>query len=475
MGRIKNPRLFSQEFEVDPKRISALGLLDPILNGDTRLFIDPILIRSSKNPTIVSRGLKDFADHFGSIIRLLTNSAARDDLAWRNAARIFRLDELPSLCLGFGGDTTRGRSVDHATQGRLLQTAKEIVDLGIRDPELFSLIGLLESGVGPDTIGDMTAHAMLPALIEITVHAAKELGVKVKDAYLDGNEARLPFNRFSEKPLLLVPYDILRDLPVASDWSDISRAAQENQNIRNRVNKLIGGIWELKLKEQKDQIRASALSSGDAFKTFLDAAHLLSEDSYDFNSDLEGHRVFRDALETIAKRFPLKIGQPDAKNHAELKKIVDQIVDHFKDLIEKNGINYLLWDKNRPRKEKAAQRLFFAVADVYCRANNIDISPESDSGGGPVDFKFSSGYSGRLLVEIKLSTGKVVHGYKSQLKVYEEAEKSFESIFLILDVGDMGTKLKSILQEKNARAAQSERTPEIMVVDAKQKPSASRR
>ena len=123
-----------------------------------------------------------------------------------------RLDELPSLCLGFGGHTTRGRSVDRDTQGRILQTAKEIVDLGVKDPELFSLIGLLESGVGPDTIGDMTAHAILPSLIEITADAAKQLKVKVKEAHIDGYEVRLPHNKFSEKPLLLVPLDILRDL-----------------------------------------------------------------------------------------------------------------------------------------------------------------------------------------------------------------------------------------------------------------------
>ncbi len=475
MGRIKDPRLFSQQFGIDPSKISSLGLLDPILNGDTRLFIDPVLLRSSRNSIIATEGLKNFADHYGSIIRLLSNSGSHNDLAWRNAARLFRLNELPALCLGFGGDTTRGRSVDNATQARILQTAKEIVDLGIRDPELFSLLGLLESGVGPDTIGDMTAHAILPALIKITIHAAGELDVRVKDAHIDGYEAKLPHNVLSDKPLLLVPLDILRDLPVASDWSDISRAAHENRVIRDRVNALIGDIWRLKLKEQKDQIRTSALSSADAFRAILDAAYQLSDDSYDFKSDPEGHRIFREALETIASRFPLKIVQPTSKNGSELRKVVVQLVDHFKMLIESNGINYLLWDSGKPRKERAAQRLFFAIADAYCKANNIEISPEADSGGGPVDFKFSSGYSDRFLVEIKLSTGKVVHGYSTQLKVYEEAEKTVNSIFLIVDVGGLDRKLESVLKLRNESLSSSGIAPDIVIVDAKQKPSASKR
>jgi hypothetical protein len=56
MGRIKNPKLFSQDFAIDPKKVEGLGLLDPILNGDTKLFIDPVLLKSSKHPIIASRG-----------------------------------------------------------------------------------------------------------------------------------------------------------------------------------------------------------------------------------------------------------------------------------------------------------------------------------------------------------------------------------------------------------------------------------
>lgn len=71
----------------------------------------------------------------------------------------------------------------------------------------------------------------------------------------------------------------------------------------------------------------------------------------------------------------------------------------------------LVWNGTVPRHERASQLLFFAVANVMCAINNVDISPEINSGGGPVDFKFSTGYRGRVLVELKLSTGSVVHGY----------------------------------------------------------------
>jgi len=222
-------------------------------------------------------------------------------------------------------------------------------------------------------------------------------------------------------------------------------------------------------------MRAAALANKEAFKILLDAVFLLQEDAYDFTADPDGHKIFREALTTFAKNFPLQLITPKNKNGKELREIVDRIVDHFKTLIESNGINYLLWQNGTPRKEKAAQRLFFAIADVYCKANNVDISPETDSGGGPVDFKFSSGYSGRVLVEIKLSRGKVVHGYRVQLDVYAKAARTFESIFLVIDVGDIGTKLDNILREKNRRSSKGQRCPDIVTVDATQKPSASKR
>lgn len=155
MGKIKNPKLFSKEFGVDPKELKKRNLLDPILNGDTRLFIDPILLSSSKNPIIKNAGLTQFAEHFGNVIRLLKVSKVKDDLPWRSAEKILTLNELPELCLGYGGNSTRGRRLAKATRQKVLSTAKEIIDLGVEDPELFSLIGLLEEGVGPDTIGDI--------------------------------------------------------------------------------------------------------------------------------------------------------------------------------------------------------------------------------------------------------------------------------------------------------------------------------
>jgi hypothetical protein len=43
MAILKNPALFSGVYNLDPAIFEQAGLLDPILNVDTKLFVDPLL------------------------------------------------------------------------------------------------------------------------------------------------------------------------------------------------------------------------------------------------------------------------------------------------------------------------------------------------------------------------------------------------------------------------------------------------
>ncbi|MEF1215154.1 hypothetical protein REH77_24640, partial [Vibrio alginolyticus] len=144
---------------------------------------------------------------------------------------------------------------------------------------------------------------------------------------------------------------------------------------------------------------------------------------------------------------------------------------------EDKGIWKELWDSNdEPRKEKAAQRLFFVVADSYCESNNLDLSPEADNGNGPVDFKVSQGADAKVLVEIKLSTnGQAVHGYEKQLEIYKTADNTDVGIFLLIDVGSMGNKHARIQTARDHMIEANLPASEIFVVDGKPKASASKR
>jgi hypothetical protein len=87
------------------------------------------------------------------------------------------------------------------------------------------------------------------------------------------------------------------------------------------------------------------------------------------------------------------------------KEIVELIIENFKNQIESNGLFKLLYEskhKKKLRHERTAQQLFFSVAQIFCLANDLDVSPETNSGLGSVDFKFSKGATSKINVEIKI-------------------------------------------------------------------------
>jgi hypothetical protein len=54
MARVQNPILFSAYFDVKPEALATAGLIDPFLDVDVPLFIDPVLLEKSSNATIAT-------------------------------------------------------------------------------------------------------------------------------------------------------------------------------------------------------------------------------------------------------------------------------------------------------------------------------------------------------------------------------------------------------------------------------------
>ncbi|WP_127966015.1 hypothetical protein [Agrobacterium sp. RS6] len=465
------PRLFSQAFPKTAQLLKKEGLFDPILNSDSKLFIDPLLLEGSTN-RYMKGALANFEKHFSNSIKLLAASQKVDDPAWKAARKFVNLDERSETCLGYGGSNIRGSSRSRDLQNKILNTTKEIITLGSDEPQIVSMMAMFEEGVGPDTISDMTTTAILSDLCELTEDFCNRHNIKSR-VFTDYHKRKLPENPFDRaKPIILVPRDILRDLPLAADWSDVSRVALENEKIRDAFNSHVGLISQATLTEKKEALKRAALSSLKNFQTIFNSV-IGSSDSYDPNADPLNLYHFRDLIsgDTAAfKQAGLKIGPPSSK---ELSRVVTAVLDHFRMMVEQNNLWELLWHKDQPKRERAAQLLFFAVADVFCKANNIDISPETNSGGGPVDFKFSTGYSKRLIVEIKLSKGRVVHGYKTQVGIYQTASDAEDAIFLIIDVNGMGDKLRDIRKFEKSERDAGRKTAKIVVIDGRRRESAS--
>lgn len=476
MGRIKNPVRFTTCFSLAPTALTRLGVLDPTLNADTKLFIDPMLLAKSRHREM-KQAAKDFRDYFATLAKLLAVTKKPGDVAWRSAEGRLRFSEVMGTCLGYGAGTIAGSGFGPALRSQLLHTAKEIVDLGIRDPDLFPALALLDADVGPDRISDMTTNVILPQLAAFTERIAARLGIKTKRYSIKGRRYALPVNPVVRRtPVFLVPRDVLRPLPVAADWDAVAVVAAHNSALRERVNQRISAIWQVQAERNKEDLRAQALTSKESFDLLLELIHGAKAKPYDIEADPQGLLAWRERL-GIAKEHPILLSLPSSKERRldDVEGVVARIAEQFKVLVERNGLWKDLWNGAKRRPEKAAQRLFFAVADSYCKANGLDLAPETDAGWGPVDFKMSAGAEAKVLVEIKLSSNrKLVDGYTKQLEAYKSAEQTLKALYLVIDVGLMGKKDEKLVRLRNREVRQGLTPSNLLFVDGSKKRSASK-
>ena len=246
--------------------------------------------------------------HFETLVRMLAISEAEDDAAWKAARRQLSLREPPENGLGYGGHGRSGSSRPDQIRESILRTCKQIITLGAKDPEMISLMGFFEEEVGPDTISDLTTTVIMEDLAAMTENFCTTQGVPLFsfDVSLGHKLPKYIDPQGRANPIVLVPSDIVRELPIANDWSDIERAAMENARIRDRVNKYLATVIQPTVAQRKYALRNAALGSPEDFVFFLTAVKE-NVRHYDPNLDALGYYRLKDI---IAKGFP-NLRQPD--------------------------------------------------------------------------------------------------------------------------------------------------------------------
>ncbi|WP_226622210.1 hypothetical protein [Brucella anthropi] len=447
---------FSSTFGVDKAWMDKTGVFDPTLDIDAPLFIDPFLLPYSQHQEFKGCATDKYDEHIGTIYHLVKQSLDGHKKAWTAALKKFQLGEIHGLqgtCLGYSKGSVRGRGIGPKLAEKSLVWAKEVIELGVKDPELFSSLPLFEDGIGPDMISDMVANIILDCIIDFNNRIYQEiksdLGKSIPlHAVRVGNKiANLPRNPYDNQscPVILLPNDILKYLPLMDDVTRLGAFADSNAEIRDRVNAHFSEIFKIRYKREKEEIKKSAMKDAHKFQALLDVIKLSERKPYDLVKDPEGLLIWSQIAETTTGLYKLAIVDDNTKTESErINNVVIAIIEQFKNLVENNRLYQVFYADNKPRHERFSQLLFLAIAKSYCEANNLDISPESDNGAGPVDFKFSTGLK-KVIVEIKLSTnGKVVTGYQAQLEAYAKAENAELAHYLVIDVGSLGEKWKRL-------------------------------
>lgn len=470
----------SAYLDIPARDFAATGAFDAVLEVDSKLFIDPHLLRFTTAPELANSYQK-MLDHFSKVIKLLAHSTRRGDKSWQEAEKLLRFNEVKGLCIGYSSASTSGSGMGAGFRRQLLQTAKTIVNAGIQDPEFFELLGLFEEGVGADRISDMVARIIIDDLLIYSQRTLTELGVedRLTTWTYGDNSYQLARNPYNNWPIILIPMDILRDLPMAYGLSDVGDVVEFNERLRARLNQLLGISWKEAKKLTKGKVRTVLLGEPDILRQLIAEYRGLPARPYNFENDPAGQFIWFQKAREYAEQYPLDLRLLPFPSADDVLTVVHRICEQFKQLIELNGLHTLLYRDDactEPKREEAAQRLFFGIADAYCQSNNLDLSPEVNSGRGQVDFKISRGYNSRVLVETKLTSNpRLQHGYETQLTEYQKAEKTHHAIFLVIDVGGYTKpRYKAFLKAVEASKQVDQRVPDVIIVDAVRKPSASK-
>jgi hypothetical protein len=481
--RLDPETTFSEYFGVHPKILATKGVFDPLLGLDTPLAIDPKLLDTAPEPEMQGSHDEVLA-RFGDVFKLLALSEKEGDKAWRSARERLKFPEFKGVSLGTSQSRGNGSGWGPEITEQVLLSSSEIVNAGLTDPAFFELLALFERRIGADRIGDMLGTILTPRLIAYTQRICSEIGVPTQDIPVQGRPTQLPTwidEKNKRRYVILVPQSILSDLPVGQDRSEIEYVASRNSEARDFLNRAIGADWRTRVAsstapQTKAATRAAFFSNIPYFKQFIEHYKKRQPSVYDFENDPKALRLIHDVL-AWAQENLVTISPPATRSAQDVYEVVREIVLHFKLQAEQNRLAKAFFVDARPRREAIVQGVFQAVADAHCKYNNLDLSPEVNSGRGPVDFKFSDGQRARVLVELKLSNStQLIHGFEMQLQAYEAAENTDLSIYLVIDTGygssdsalDRLSELVDEAKKKNIRM------PEVIVVDVTPKPSGSK-
>lgn len=236
------------------KNFDAVGVFDAVMDSDSHYFINVIRLKDAKTPEF-AESYKKINLYFREIALLLSHAKEKSlhDRFYRQALRKFAFSEVNGINLGFS-ETRYGAAFGDGLRKATISDAFDIIKAGTTQPELFHLVGLFEENVGPDRLSDMIATIIKEDIRTYTRRINSDLGITPEnyptDRFIDG----IVYNPYKNCELLLLPKEILHELPVAKCWDDIDRIVSENDAIRQEINEIIGIEWKNILHTRKKPI-----------------------------------------------------------------------------------------------------------------------------------------------------------------------------------------------------------------------------
>jgi hypothetical protein len=321
--------------------------------------------------------------------------------------------EISGTCLGNTFDGVHGHGIGKKLGKQILHTLKSILDNESKlSPYVFEILDIFQEGVGCDLISDLLIYVLQDTIYEYNSSLIETLGlsekpmVSVKSKIIYGKTYKLLKNQVDKtkrgSPIVLLPEDILAELPVFGDFADISFIGEHNEEVRKELTKWIDILPDHRpLRDDICKAVYTASANNVNFPSQLVQVYLsIDPKKYDFLVDPQGLYITKSEF---AKFLPggcgFNIGVGVLNKSSSSYDVALKSCEYIKDCIENKGG----WSYLNSKEEKAFQTVFMMIGGYIACENGFDFSPESNSGNGPVDFKISKGLD-KVLVEVKLLT-----------------------------------------------------------------------
>ncbi len=453
--------LFSIEFNIPEEKLHQLGLFNVFLDEDSHFFINIKRLQATTVPEFVG-AYEKVNRYFYEIGLLLKQSSSNKDRTYREAIKRFDFPEVNGINLGFSSGH-HGAGFGSMLREQIIKDAHEIIRSGSEQPEIFHLVGLFEENVGPDRLSDMVARIIYDSILTYSKRVYRELEISASTfpeyKFSDG----ILINPYKGIKLLLLPTDILHELPIARCWDDIDRVCRENDAIRAEINDLVSAKWaKMASSEKKRYLREWVFKNPERVSRIVDSYRKATVDAYDPLSDID----------YLVGYMRNTFAVTSDKNTSSFETSLD-IVDNYREWVEYHRGSSIIQSASSRTREKTVQRTLHAIALMYCKKFDWDISPEVDSGRGPVDFKISRG-SDKTVIEIKLTSNtECVHGLEVQIEEYAKSESTNNKLFILVNTGQNEGRVNTVLEKYEEMLHAGLNPAQVVIIDAKEKASAS--
>lgn len=470
MPENKAPKRASQLYGIDSSEFKSRGVFDAVVGVDNLFFVDPLLLKQTATPEFIG-ALDQFRNYFHEVITLLR---ADTEKTYKEAVRRLTLKELHGVGIGYGQASDDGSAIGPGLARQMAISAIDLIKIGQTTPEIFEIMGIFEENLGPDRLSDAVIKINEERFYSYSERIADELGIEERvKIRIYPNSYRLPKHPLENKEYVFIPEEILNDLPVANSFGEIYEASAFNSQLRSVFNKLIAPFFSQR--PTKGETKKWLMENKKALVGLLEAYTQASPEKYDFVADPAGLNSWLEKGKTLVDLLPIDIPK-SVTTIEELDGVVKKIAYSFRTFTEKHKGWRGLYDNSgkKPLHERAACLFFYSTALRYLEEYGVDISPQSDAGSGPVDFKLSSGRE-KIVVEVKLTSGNVKQGYLKQVRAYQDSEGAQKGYFVVVQNTETSTALTEILELERQENKEKVPHPNIIVVDGTIKEPASKR